>query len=603
MIKKEFICITVFLVALFNISASSNLNTNTTKIVLSNKGIDDLTGSDIFISYLGLLGSFISLISGQSDPTLEALNEIKAQLTDVLNKLDDMNDKLFSILQNVICGPIRQSLIDNVQIKLKDLLNSLKAYYNSSTGVYLINIRMKCHELSQIYTTIENYINTFKFGCNGYRSIDIEEWSRSMLKISNIFSSVFESCLNVFGESTFDLNKFRDEFPQVIDYHKSYSIPLEFVRDQETGLREIVKKMLNQGLDAYQIESQLIKDYSYLKWQIIRYEPKKTGDSDSRYSVGAITDENTSRATLCDSIHWMEKLQNGKNALVAWCAEEQYNNDIQFKYKWVIGDGYELLSAEASVLSTQFENLPTNFVFATNVNERQFVSKLFEAAGNVRCDDYFDQNQFQIKLKQCASKKANFYKPPKNLSGQSIMFSIQQPTKSTTTTASTTVSTPNNQNMKIEYIKLTNSAIINNNLLNTLIVYQANIADDCQKKCSDNSNCFAVSATNSQTPGLNIFTCRLYNSNQISFVDSHSVASFVKTIKYDNLRTYQGDAFEFQGSIENCWRSCLNDINCVSITISPTNICTFTDKTRQYWNVQKGQWRTFSKQYFDTLFG
>jgi len=588
MIKKDFFFLIIILLAIkFNISICSKFSVDITN---NNNYNDQISNNDFledkFLNItrtgkFGILDQFLSLLSLYPSTTLETSTpsppspELIEKLDDILTTLNGMSNTMINILQNVICGPIKQSIIDNIQVPLQSLLASIRDYYKSGNQNFLSSVRNKCQDSSKgveyIYSKIIDSINIrsndYIQGCEGYSSRSLDVWSQSINNMAELFASVYAGCEKLFDQSTFDLNKFRDEIPQVIDYHKSYGFPLNFVRDQSTGLKERVKNMLNQGLSAYQIESQLVIDYSYLKWQIIRYVPNKNSPFQFRYSVGAIEDENTSQASLCGSIHWMEKLQNGFNALVAWCADEQYNNDIQLilSYESLLQENF--LSVQSSVQLTQSENSQTDFNYIIAAD-----SKTIENVGNMKCDEKDVNNGYQNRIKICASKKANFQKEKKYLSSQSIMFTLlDKPTTATSTIANDI------ENLFVYLFKTSVSD-------NPYKTFQANQDIDCRISCKSESVCFAASATNSLTPGLNIYTCRLYNKNQITTQDSNSAITFVKTIKYKSFRTYQSDVIRLGPNPSNCWKACLKSSTCIAISFT-TTFCFLTDFTKDYTTV------------------
>ncbi|CAF3605613.1 unnamed protein product [Rotaria socialis] len=280
--------------------------------------VGNIAGASALASFTGSLFSFHS-------PTTCDLDAKMDQLLVKLNKIIDKVDNIGTVVE---CAHIKQHYRE-IKLKIRPLLSVFHDFYKTNEKEEARQeIISRCKDHTQGIRTIHStfltlldndaVVDYFK-NCARYESENINIWGSKVNELTQTIIGLFKGCEEASDSVTqFDPPRFEKEVKELTQFYSEVTNLEEFVKDKNSGLKNIVQTIANKGKSAIETAQILKEKFNYFNWDVIFYSSTISG-----YQNQATFYEPDS--TYCGSQFYNRELDHDRNALVAWCIPNNMN--------------------------------------------------------------------------------------------------------------------------------------------------------------------------------------------------------------------------------------------------------------------------------------
>lgn len=302
----------------------------------------------------------------------ESFKEMRAKLDKTLSKttsiLHDLNDLSFG----VECHTTKDLYLD-----LSHLLRHLALTFHqhmqdveNKEGRKLIQkgCISESQGINKIYTSFtflleKKSVNELFRNCFHYDLTKINHWKKKINDFLITFIDLAKNCEKSLLPADFYYIGFSTRVNELIEYYTEQMLMENFVKDEKSGVTNFIERIINEDKSAEETAKNLGKKFEFFKWNVILF--KKDYLVDHVYYSQNETD-------LCGSILFINSSNLDKNALVAWCVADSFDNSklnvITFKED--IRDVLEDIKSH---------NPNLNYALVIKKESRRFFSRLYRA--------------------------------------------------------------------------------------------------------------------------------------------------------------------------------------------------------------------------------
>ncbi|CAF4929217.1 unnamed protein product, partial [Rotaria socialis] len=280
--------------------------------------VGNIAGSSALASFTGSLFSFHS-------PTTCDLDAKMDQLLVKLNKIIDKVDNIGTVVE---CAHIKQHYRE-IKLKIRPLLSVFHDFYKTNEKEEARQeIISRCKDHTQGIRTIHStfltlldndaVVDYFK-NCARYESENINIWGSKVNELTQTIIGLFKGCEEASDSVTqFDPPRFEKEVKELTQFYSEVTNLEEFVKDKNSGLKNIVQTIANKGKSAIETAQILKEKFNYFNWDVIFYSSTIRGFQNQ----GTLYEPDR---TYCGSQFYNRELDHDRNALVAWCIPNNMN--------------------------------------------------------------------------------------------------------------------------------------------------------------------------------------------------------------------------------------------------------------------------------------
>ncbi|CAF3494949.1 unnamed protein product [Rotaria socialis] len=221
--------------------------------------VGNIAGASALASFTGSLFSFHS-------PTTCDLDAKMDQLLVKLNKIIDKVDNIGTVVE---CAHIKQHYRE-IKLKIRPLLSVFHDFYKTNEKEEARQeIISRCKDHTQGIRTIHStfltlldndaVVDYFK-NCARYESENINIWGSKVNELTQTIIGLFKGCEEASDSVTqFDPPRFEKEVKELTQFYSEVTNLEEFVKDKNSGLKNIVQTIANKGKSAIET-AQILKE-------------------------------------------------------------------------------------------------------------------------------------------------------------------------------------------------------------------------------------------------------------------------------------------------------------------------------------------------------
>ena len=270
--------------------------------------------------------SIIQSILGLGEDPNEKLEML---INQVLDKLDDISNKLDIISSQVKCEGTKTPYVEN-RFRIKNMQKQFIQYELSDFSGKKKKMSSLCNSNSDgiekirndFQTFIEEHLERIYIECARYKFEGIVYWSKMIMIQMVEISTLIKGCTELIDTRVdFNYQQFSSDVRKQLEYMNEIFVRENFVKDE---LRNSVKILIEKIEKPEEAIEKLNNEYSFFSWNVIFYDSNIHGDESHQVYFGP--------SSFCGSVFYRE-LKNDFNALVSWCIINDKNrNQIDHIY-------------------------------------------------------------------------------------------------------------------------------------------------------------------------------------------------------------------------------------------------------------------------------
>ena len=269
----------------------------------------------------------------------------------VLNSLDHINSQITSLPFAIKCFSLYEHTYESIAKKIHHFLTKLKEVTKTSNkNGAKEDIKKHCIDVSQgvsfIYAEFQyilkdTQVTAYLKHCAHYESEIVEEWRSRIYQFAHTFLLIVEGCEKAFDYKTeFNSARFLNKISHITSYYKDVVNIKLFVEDpSDNGLKEVVKKIINEEKSSQGAADKLKKKYSFFDWDVFFYSNKISGFKNHAAYYNP-------RNVLCGAAFYLRNLKHDRNGLVSWC-QSIFNEISNFSVSINLTENFDEASALA----------------------------------------------------------------------------------------------------------------------------------------------------------------------------------------------------------------------------------------------------------------